>query len=129
MNSSNIAEAFRVLGVHGTNRIPLAKLLAQMTTPLTLREIADQSGINRRHIYNVTERLRDLDIIQPTRPIQPRDWPIIFGPQMLRKKRRDYGVTGPAHYLFNEANLRAAIEARAREASTQILSVLQEATP
>lgn len=127
MNAEKVAEAFRILGVHGTRRHQLAEALLATETPLTLVELAERSGIHRRKIYYVTELLRDQEILQPTRPIEPRDWRIIYGPQMLNRKRKELGITGPAHYVFNQTRLREAIREKARETAGQILSVLEEA--
>ena len=128
MSADKVAEAFRILGVHCSRRQQLAEALLQVGGPWTLPQLALSTGISRQKIYAVTEPLRDLDVLQPTRPIEPRDWRIIYPPKILSKKRREYGVTGATRYVFNPKRLREALQVKAYEAQQQILSVLQEAT-
>jgi sugar-specific transcriptional regulator TrmB len=125
MKPDQLAEAFRILGVHGNKRLELATHLLKTTEPLSLPELAAATGIARTKIYYVTEPLRDANILQATRPTEPHEWRAIYSPKALRRKRHELGT--PTRYTLNQANLREALTKKADEATAQILSPLREA--
>jgi hypothetical protein len=128
MDATKLAEALRILGVHTTKREQLAEYFINSKEPFTLAELAEKTGIKRTKIYYVTDRLRDLDILQSIHPVEPRDLKILYGTRQLIKKRRELGIIGPMRFKFSETNLKAAISIKAHETQREILGVIEEAT-
>ena len=111
MNSSQLAEALRILGVHSNQRSQLAAALQttqETGVAVTLTELARLSDIDKSKIYRVTEPLRDANILQP---------------------QTQKSVTKSTRYVYSEIYLRDAITEKAEADREQTLSVLKETPP
>ena len=115
------------LGMRGTPaQVKLLLFLVTRRDAFTAPELVQSCGVTRGRVYPFLASLKRRDVVFALpRPEEPREWGEVYGRVVLRRKRRELHVTGPAPLAINVGRLRTLAAGGCSDG--EALKVLEEA--
>lgn len=115
------------LGMRGTPaQVKLLLYLVGRKEVFTAPELVQRCGVPRGRVYPFLASLRKRDVVfLLPRPEEPREWGEVYGRVVLRRKRREFHVTGPMPLAVNIGRLRSLVAGGCSDG--EVLKVLEEA--
>ena len=115
------------LGMRGTPaQVKLLLYLVGRREVFTAPELVQRCDVPRGRVYPFLASLKRRDVVfLLPRPKEPGEWSEVYGRVVLRRKRRELHVTGPAPLAINVDRLRTLAAGSCSDGDA--LKVLEEA--
>ena len=107
-------------------QVKLLLFLVTRRDAFTAPELVQSCGVTRGRVYPFLASLKRRDVVFALpRPEEPGEWGEVYGRVVLRRKRRELHVTGPAPLAINVGRLRTLAAGGCSDG--EALKVLEEA--